>query len=124
MKVTMEIAAWVICRTSTHATADPSAQFDNWITCKEKTKKETVMRIKVSYTHLCPRQEDVRTSHHALDVMHQGLLFPLSHIQGLVSSPEVLIKYQWDNARHRHSQIKTSSYYHSKETPNDSIWKY
>jgi hypothetical protein len=50
------------------------------------------MRIEVSYTHLYPRQEDVRTSHHALHVMHRGLLFPMSHIQGLVSLPEALKK--------------------------------
>jgi hypothetical protein len=87
-EVTKEIAAWVICRTSKHAATDPSAQQMLIRLLEKKINSFEDWR----YTHPYPQQEDAKTSHHALHVMHRELLFPMSHIQGSVSLPEALIK--------------------------------
>lgn len=66
----MEIAAWVICRTSTQAathSSDAQQMSINFIYVHYKSVAKEVM------AHLCLRQEDVRTSPHALYAGHQEL---------------------------------------------------
>jgi hypothetical protein len=45
------------------------------------------LRSEKSIAHLCLKQEDVETSHHALHAGHQELLYLTLHIQDLASLP-------------------------------------
>lgn len=86
IEFTMEIAAWVICRTSTQAAIDPSAEQNK---VNKLIQRLVSLGFKVRDAHPYPWQEDVKTSHHALYAMHQGLASPMLHIQGLVSLPGI-----------------------------------
>lgn len=56
---TIEIAAWVICKTSTQAAAHPSGKEKKNVNSSEEKEN-----IEMS-TDLCQQQEDAKTSHHA-----------------------------------------------------------
>lgn len=81
--LTMDIAAWVSCKTSKQATIWPSVWEVALVNWRQRDFLPTIINI----TYLYPALEDARIFHHALYAVHQELLYPPSQIQGFQSLP-------------------------------------